>query len=130
MDASFLSVLWHRRSKPVGKVRQRVQDLRISSSSYNEFIASRPTLDLSHNESARLAVDCLLNRGLEGYHEMLNTEGEVDFLSDVEKNYVKENVRDADTGMFVFAFLYVTFSFLSRYLQHVKVVFFIVALHS
>ncbi|XP_044214959.1 protein FAM83D-like [Thunnus albacares] len=97
MDASFLSVLWHRRSKPVGKVRQRVQDLRISSSSYNEFIASRPTLDLSHNESARLAVDCLLNQGLEGYHEMLNTEGEVDFLSDVEKNYVKENVRDADT---------------------------------
>ncbi|KAM7382540.1 hypothetical protein PAMP_002267 [Pampus punctatissimus] len=97
MDASTLSVLSYMRSKPLGKLRQRIQDLRIPSSSSYNFIASRPTLDLSHNEIARLAADCLLNRGLEGYQEVLNAEGEVDFLSHVEKNYIKENVRDANT---------------------------------
>uniref|UniRef100_A0A8C6KSB3 Scaffolding anchor of CK1 domain-containing protein n=1 Tax=Nothobranchius furzeri TaxID=105023 RepID=A0A8C6KSB3_NOTFU len=45
-------------------------------------------LDLSHNESMRLAVDCLLSRGLEGYHEVLKAEGEVDFLSELEKDYI------------------------------------------
>ncbi|KAM7420310.1 hypothetical protein PAMA_014834 [Pampus argenteus] len=101
MDASTLplSVLSYMRSKPLGKLRQRIQDLRIPSSFSYNFIASRPTLDLSHNEIARLAADCLLNRGLEGYQEVLNAEGEVDFLSHVEKNYIKENVRDANTDV-------------------------------
>lgn len=98
MDASSVSVLWYRRSKPLGKVRRRVQDLRIPSSSSDDFIASRPTLDLSHNESARLAADSLLSRGLEGYHEVLNAEGEVDFLSKPEKIYLLQNGRDGCTG--------------------------------
>ncbi|XP_044062608.1 protein FAM83A-like [Siniperca chuatsi] len=100
MDASSVSVLWYRRSKPLGKVRRRVQDLRIpsSSSSYCDFIASRPTLDLSHNESARLAADSLLSQGLEAYHEVLNAEGEVDFLSELEKIYILENGRDGSTA--------------------------------
>ncbi|GAA6224397.1 protein FAM83A [Lates japonicus] len=98
MDADSVSVLWYRRSKPLGKVRRRVQDLRIPSSNYSDFIAIRPMLDLSHNESARLAVDRLLSRGLEGYHEVLNAEGEVDFLSEVEKNYILENGRDGNTA--------------------------------
>ncbi|XP_038567969.1 protein FAM83G isoform X1 [Micropterus salmoides] len=100
MDDSSVSVLWYRRSKPLGKVRRRVQDLRIpfSSSSYYDFIASRPTLDLSHNESARLAVDSLLSRGLEGYHKVLNAEGEVDFLSEPEKIYIVENGKDVSTA--------------------------------
>ncbi|XP_053183604.1 protein FAM83A [Scomber japonicus] len=97
MDASSVSSVWYRTPKRAGKLRQRIQDLRIPSPSYNEFVASRPSLDLSHNESARLAADCLLNQGLEGYQEMLNIEGEVDFLSNAEKNYIKENVRDANT---------------------------------
>ncbi|CAK6954291.1 protein FAM83D-like [Scomber scombrus] len=97
MDGSSVSSLWYRTPKRAGKLRQRIQDLRIPSSFYNEFTASRPSLDLSHNESARLAADCLLNQGLEGYQEMLNIEGEVDFLSEAEKNYIKENVRDANT---------------------------------
>ncbi|KAK5922691.1 hypothetical protein CgunFtcFv8_019932 [Champsocephalus gunnari] len=96
MDASSVSVLWYRRSKPLGKVRRRVQDLRIPSSCSD--LASRPALDLSHNESARLAVDCLLSRGLEGYREMLSAEEEVDFLSELEKSYILENGRDADPG--------------------------------
>lgn len=87
MDSDGASTLWHRRSKRQGKVKRRVQDLRIPSCSYYDFIASRPTLDLSHNESTRLAADSLLSRGLEGYQEVLNAEGEVDFLSELEKNY-------------------------------------------
>ncbi|KAI9545036.1 hypothetical protein NQZ68_039948 [Dissostichus eleginoides] len=97
MDASSVSVLWYRRSKPLGKVRRRVQDLRIPSSC-SDFMASRPPLDLSHNESARLAVDCLLSRGLEGYREMLRAEEEVDFLSELEKSYILENGRDGHTA--------------------------------
>ncbi|XP_040900020.1 protein FAM83C [Toxotes jaculatrix] len=98
MDASSMSVLWYRTPKPLGKVRRRVQDLRIPSSCYHDGVAIRPLLDLSHNESARLAVDCLLSRGLEGYHQVLNTEGEVDFLSELEKNYILENGRDGNTA--------------------------------
>lgn len=98
MDTGNTSTLLYRRSKPLGKVRRRVQDLRIPSSSYYDFAASRPTLDLSHNESARLAGDSLLSRGLEGYHEVLNAEGEVDFLSELEKIYILEHGRDGSTG--------------------------------
>lgn len=98
MDGSSVPELWYRRLKPQGKVRRRVQDLRIPSSSYYDFIASRPTLDLSHNESNRLAADSLLSRGIEGYQEVLNAEGEVDFLSELEKIYILENGRDGSTG--------------------------------
>lgn len=130
MDAGSQSVFWYRRSKPLGKLKRRVQELRIPSSSYYEFSASRPTLDLSHNESVRLAADCLLSQGLEGYQEVLNAEGEVDFLSDLEKNYIKENGRDANTGMFVFAFLYIAFSCLSCYFLHVQVISFELLLYT
>ncbi|XP_034731070.1 uncharacterized protein LOC117946800 isoform X2 [Etheostoma cragini] len=98
MDDSSASAPCYWRTKPLGKVRRRVQDLRISSPSCYDFIASRTALDLSHNESARLAVDSLLSRGLEGYHEVLNTEGEVDFLSQLEKLYILENGRDGKTA--------------------------------
>ena len=89
--------LWYKRLKPQGKVRRRVQDLRNPSSSYLDFLASGPTLDLSHNESARLAADSLLSRGLEGYHEVLDAEGEVDFLSELEKMYILQNGNDANS---------------------------------
>ncbi|KAF7654034.1 hypothetical protein LDENG_00075400 [Lucifuga dentata] len=82
------------RSKPMGKLRRRVQDLCIPSSSYLDFATGRSRLDLSHSESARLAVDSLLSRGLEGYQEVLNAEGEVDFLSELEKNYILANGRE------------------------------------
>lgn len=102
MDASSVSVLWYRRSKPLGKVRRRVQDLRIPSSFYFDLTVSRPKLDLSHNESARLAVDSLLSRGLEGYREVLDAEGEVDFLSELEKIYILEHGSDGSTGCWMF----------------------------
>ncbi|KAL7394244.1 hypothetical protein ABVT39_022932 [Epinephelus coioides] len=99
MDESSVSVLWYRTSKPLGKVRRRVQDLRIPSSSFSDYKTNRPALDLSHNESARLAVDALLSRGLEEYYEVLKAEGEVDFLSDQEKIYILENGTDGKTVM-------------------------------
>lgn len=97
LESSSVSVLWYRRSKPVGKVRRRVQDLRIPSPSYSDFTATPPAQDLSHNESTRLAADSLLNRGLEGYYQVLNEEGEVDFLSKLEKRYFLENGKDIST---------------------------------
>lgn len=97
MDANGASSQWYRKVKPQGKVRRRVQDLRIPSSSSFDFWSRRPPLDLSHNEGARLAVDGLLSGGLEGYHTVLNTEGEVDFLSEQEKNYFLEHGKDGNT---------------------------------
>lgn len=98
MDASSVSVLWYKRSKPLGKVRRRVQDLRVPASSSVDCSAVRPALDLSHNESARLAVDCLLSQGTDGYHQTLSAEGEVDFLSELEKSYILENGTDGYAG--------------------------------
>lgn len=98
MDGNSVSVLLYRRLKPQGKVRRRVQDLRIPSASYVDFIAGGHRLDLSHNESARMAVDSLLSRGLKEYHQVLHAEGEVDFLSQPEKMYIMENGRDGSTG--------------------------------
>ncbi|XP_034384898.1 protein FAM83A-like [Cyclopterus lumpus] len=95
MDTSGVSVLLYRRSEPRGKARRRVQDVRVPSSSRHDATACRPALDLSHNESARLAVDSLLSRGLEGYRKVLSAEGEVDFLSALEKTYILEHGRDA-----------------------------------
>ncbi|PWA32363.1 hypothetical protein CCH79_00012072 [Gambusia affinis] len=94
-----ISVLSYRTSRPVGKVRRRVQDLRIPSSSYYcAHTASGTKPDLSHNESARLAADCLLSQGLDGYRQVLQADGEVDFLSELEKLYILQNGRDANTG--------------------------------
>ncbi|XP_062394925.1 protein FAM83A isoform X2 [Sardina pilchardus] len=75
-------------SKPVGKVRRRLQGIRCLS------LQECAPLDLSHNESARLATDALLDGGLGAYKEVLTKDGEVDFLSTREKNYMKANVSD------------------------------------
>uniref|UniRef100_H3DP22 Family with sequence similarity 83 member A n=1 Tax=Tetraodon nigroviridis TaxID=99883 RepID=H3DP22_TETNG len=88
----------YRSFRPQGKVRRRVQDLRISSASRADFPAGGHRLDLSHNESARMAVDSLLSRGLKEYHQVLRAEGEVDFLSQPEKMYIMENGRAGSAG--------------------------------
>lgn len=98
MDGNSVPVLLYKRFIPQGKVRRRVQDLRIPSASCINFIGSDHRLDLSHNESARMAVDSLLSQGLEEYHQVLREEGEVDFLSQPEKIYIIGNGRDGDTG--------------------------------
>ncbi|XP_035474170.1 protein FAM83A isoform X4 [Scophthalmus maximus] len=96
--SSSVSMLCYRTSKPLGKVRRRVQELRVPSSGHGDPAAARSALDLSHNESARLAVDCLLSQGLKGYQEALSSEGEADFLSELEKNYILEHGRDGNTA--------------------------------
>lgn len=98
MDGHSVSVLSYRSFRPQGKVRRRVQDLRISSASRADFPAGGHRLDLSHNESARMAVDSLLSRGLKEYHQVLRAEGEVDFLSQPEKMYIMENGRAGSAG--------------------------------
>ena len=98
MDPHGLSVLSHLRAKPVGKVRRRVRELRTAN--YGEGGGGGPpTLDLSHSESQRLAVDALMGEGgVQGYRDLLTTEGEVDFLSEREKSYILTNQQDGRVG--------------------------------
>ncbi|XP_067386320.1 protein FAM83A [Emydura macquarii macquarii] len=75
------------RSRHVGKIRKRLEEIK------NQSV--RPTkADFSHNESVRLATDALLDGGIESYCRALNEEGEVDFLSSVEAQYIKKNARE------------------------------------
>ncbi|XP_041962115.1 protein FAM83A [Alosa sapidissima] len=78
--------------KPVGKMRRRLLGMQCLS-----LQETSAPLDLSHSESARLATDALLNGGLGAYKEVLAKDGEVDFLSRREKNYILGNV--SDTGI-------------------------------
>ncbi|KAJ3597684.1 hypothetical protein NHX12_001201 [Muraenolepis orangiensis] len=96
MDPHGLSALSHMRAKPVGKVRRRVRELRTTTTTYyGGGGGGLPTLDLSHSESQRLAVDALLGqRGVPGYRELLAAEGEVDFLSEREKSYILTHKQD------------------------------------
>lgn len=86
-----MAMVYHRTFKPQGKMRRRIKDLRIASFS---CLGRGAQPDLSHNESVRLAVDSLLTQGLEAYHKILSAEGEVDFLSELEKSYVLHNGMD------------------------------------
>ncbi len=52
------------------------------------------SVDLSYsNESTRLAMDSLLDRGIDGYQEVLNKENEANFLSAEEKTYILNNIK-------------------------------------
>uniref|UniRef100_A0A8C2L5M6 Scaffolding anchor of CK1 domain-containing protein n=1 Tax=Cyprinus carpio TaxID=7962 RepID=A0A8C2L5M6_CYPCA len=70
----------------MGKMRRRVQEMR----NPNTMVSS---VDLSHNESTRLAMDALLDRGIDGYQEVLNKENEANFLSAEEKTYILNNIK-------------------------------------
>uniref|UniRef100_A0A8C0ILZ5 Family with sequence similarity 83 member A n=1 Tax=Chelonoidis abingdonii TaxID=106734 RepID=A0A8C0ILZ5_CHEAB len=75
------------RSRHVGKIRKRLEEIK------NQSV--RPTkADFNHHESVRLATDALLDGGTESYLRALNEEGEVDFLSSVEAQYIKKNARE------------------------------------
>lgn len=59
------------------------------------------TLELSHNETARLATDALLEHGEKEYRKVLQEEREVNFLSAPEIRYITEYVAktgSADSG--------------------------------
>uniref|UniRef100_A0A8D2AZT0 Family with sequence similarity 83 member A n=1 Tax=Sciurus vulgaris TaxID=55149 RepID=A0A8D2AZT0_SCIVU len=75
------------RARHVGKIRKRLEDVK------SQWI--RPArADFSDNESARLATDALLDGGLEAYWRTLSQEGEVDFLSSVETQYIQTEAKE------------------------------------
>ncbi|XP_029421734.1 protein FAM83A isoform X2 [Nannospalax galili] len=74
-------------SRHVGKIRKRLEDAK------KQWV--RPArADFSDNESARLATDALLDGGPEAYWRALSQEGEVDFLSSVEAQYIQAQAKD------------------------------------
>ncbi|XP_008972185.3 protein FAM83A isoform X1 [Pan paniscus] len=75
------------RSRHLGKIRKRLEDVK------SQWV--RPArADFSDNESARLATDALLDGGSEAYWRVLSQEGEVDFLSSVEAQYIQAQARE------------------------------------
>nr|KAF6326294.1 family with sequence similarity 83 member A [Pipistrellus kuhlii] len=75
------------RARQVGKLRRRLEDVK------SQWV--RPAkADLSDHESARLATDALLDGGPEAYRQVLHQEGEVDFLSSAETQYIQAQARE------------------------------------
>nr|XP_033818637.1 protein FAM83C [Geotrypetes seraphini] len=74
-----------------GPLRSRVEELK------NRFRQSSP-LNLSHNESARLAMDALLDKGEDGYLEALAKEKELPFLSSLDIQYIGSCMNVATSG--------------------------------
>ncbi|KAJ1124562.1 hypothetical protein NDU88_003013 [Pleurodeles waltl] len=69
-----------------GQLRSRVEELK------NPWRQGSP-LTLSHNESARLATDALLEQGEEGYLRALADEKELPFMSSLDIEYVRRNAN-------------------------------------
>uniref|UniRef100_A0A8B9PR59 Family with sequence similarity 83 member A n=1 Tax=Apteryx owenii TaxID=8824 RepID=A0A8B9PR59_APTOW len=78
-------------SRHMGKIRKRLEDIRNHSFKLTKA-------DFSHNESVRLATDAFLDGGTDSYLEALDKEGEVDFLSSVEAQYIRENAKESYYG--------------------------------
>ncbi|KAG9283665.1 protein FAM83A-like [Astyanax mexicanus] len=87
LDSNGLSVQCYLKPRIMGKVRRRLQEMRSPSTQTS-------TMDLSHNESARMATDALLDQGLKAYKEVLSREEEADFLSMEEKGYILGNLKE------------------------------------
>uniref|UniRef100_A0A8C1UQ60 Family with sequence similarity 83 member C n=1 Tax=Cyprinus carpio TaxID=7962 RepID=A0A8C1UQ60_CYPCA len=71
--------------KALGKLANRVEEVK------NPW-RQGSTLEFSHNETARLATDALLEHGEKEYKKVLHDEREVNFLSSLEIRYITENV--------------------------------------
>ncbi|KAM7401530.1 hypothetical protein PAMP_016838 [Pampus punctatissimus] len=74
--------------KPLGKLASRVEEVR------NPW-RQVSTLDLSHNEAARLATDALLEHGEKEYQRVLSEERELNFLSPLEICYITQHAAKA-----------------------------------
>lgn len=75
------------RARHVGKIRRRLEDVKSQW-------ARLARADFSDHESARLATDALLDGGPEAYRQMLSQEGEVDFLSSAETQYIQAQAKE------------------------------------
>ncbi|XP_043946025.1 protein FAM83C [Protopterus annectens] len=80
--------------KGPGKMWARLEDLK---NPWRQGL----TMELSHNESARLATDALLQSGEQAYQRTLKEEKELPFLSRTEINYITENAtgNNSSPGM-------------------------------
>ncbi|KAK2861530.1 hypothetical protein Q5P01_001063 [Channa striata] len=74
--------------KPLGKLASRLEEVR------NPW-RQVSTLELSHNEAARLATDALLEHGEQEYRRVLTEEREVSFLSPLEVRYITQHAAKA-----------------------------------
>lgn len=75
------------RSKTLGKIKKRIEEAK------NKW-ARLGKADYSYNESARLATDALLDGGTSSYQKVLGDEGEVDFFSKTEVQFIMDNVKE------------------------------------
>ncbi|XP_073488311.1 protein FAM83A [Aquarana catesbeiana] len=75
------------RSKTFGKIKKRIEEAK------NRW-ARLGKADYSYNESARLATDALLDGGKDAYQKVLVDEGEVDFFSKTEVQFIVDNVKE------------------------------------
>ncbi|XP_061689813.1 protein FAM83C [Syngnathoides biaculeatus] len=76
--------------KPLGKLAARLEELK---SPWRQV----SSLELSHNEAARLATDALLEHGEREYRRVLTEERELSFLSQAEIRYIAQH-RDPDNN--------------------------------
>ncbi|XP_035517728.1 protein FAM83C [Morone saxatilis] len=74
--------------KPLGKLASRLEEVK------NPW-RQGSTLELSHNEAARLATDALLEHGEKEYRRVLSEEREVNFLSPLEVRYITQHAAKA-----------------------------------
>lgn len=70
--------------KPLGKLASRLEEVK------NPW-RQVSTLELSHNEAARLATDALLEHGEKEYRRVLSEERELNFLSPQEIHYITQH---------------------------------------
>lgn len=70
--------------KPLGKLASRLEEVK------NPW-RQVSTLELSHNEAARLATDALLELGESEYRRVLSEERELNFLSPLEIHYISQH---------------------------------------
>lgn len=74
--------------KPLGKLATRLEEVK------NPW-RQGSTLELSHNEAARLATDALLEHGEKEYRRVLAEERELNFLSPLEIRYITKHAAKA-----------------------------------
>ncbi|XP_075869280.1 protein FAM83C isoform X2 [Nelusetta ayraudi] len=76
--------------KPLGKLAARLEEVK---NPWRRQGAS--SLELSHNEAARLATDALLEHGEREYRRVLAEERELNFLSPLELRYISRHAARA-----------------------------------
>lgn len=74
--------------KALGKLASRLEEMK------NPW-RQVSTLELSHNEAARLATDALLEHGEKEYRRVLAEERELNFLSPLEVRYITQHAAKA-----------------------------------